>query len=63
MQIGRCFLELGEYKDACKHGEDAVVAAKEADSDTWLLNGHLLAAQSLRKKDDEKKRRKEEMKK
>ncbi|XP_070570630.1 outer dynein arm-docking complex subunit 4-like isoform X2 [Ptychodera flava] len=45
-EIGRCYLELGNYEEAHSYGEKSMAAAQEANDDVWQLNASVLIAQS-----------------
>ena len=45
-EIGRCYLELGKYSDARDYGEKSLMAAREADDNSWQLHALVLIAQS-----------------
>ncbi len=54
-EIGRCHLELENFKESRSFGERSIVAAQEAQDDMWLLNATVLVAQAeVRLKDYEK---------
>lgn len=45
-EIGRCYLELGEYAEAKKYGEQSETAAVEAEDQMWQLQASVLTAQA-----------------
>ena len=45
-EIGRCYLEMGEYETAEEYGEKSLAAAQEAKDEVWQLNATVLIAQS-----------------
>lgn len=45
-EIGRCYLELGQFIDAKDYGEKSCAAAKEADDLGWQLHSVVLLAQA-----------------
>lgn len=51
-EIGRCYLEIGKYREAKEYGEKSLAAAVEAEDDIWQLNGSVLIAQSEVKLND-----------
>ncbi|XP_055874374.1 outer dynein arm-docking complex subunit 4-like isoform X1 [Biomphalaria glabrata] len=45
-EIGRCYLELGNNKEAKEYGEKSLTSAQEADDAGWQLHARVLIAQS-----------------
>ena len=45
-EIGRCYLEMGQYTDAREYGEKSIAAAKEAEDEGWQLHATVLVAQA-----------------
>ena len=45
-EIGRCYLELGQYDVSMSYGEKSLAAADDAADDVWQLNASILMAQS-----------------
>lgn len=45
-ETGRCYLELGEYTEAKKYGEQSETAAVEAEDQMWQLQASVLTAQA-----------------
>ena len=45
-EIGRCHLEMGNYKEARDYGEQSLEAAEEAEDEVWQLNASVLIAQA-----------------
>lgn len=45
-EIGRCYLELGEFAEAKKYGEQSETAALEAEDQMWQLQASVLTAQA-----------------
>ncbi|XP_019949856.2 outer dynein arm-docking complex subunit 4 isoform X2 [Paralichthys olivaceus] len=45
-EIGRCYLELGLYKEARDYGIRSLTAADEIADDQWHINANVLLAQS-----------------
>lgn len=51
-EIGRCYLELGINQKGKEYGEKSLSVAKEIDDNNWMLNAHVLIAQSETKEKD-----------
>lgn len=45
-EIGRCYLEMGDFSNAKEYGEKSLSAAEDAEDDLWELNARVLIAQS-----------------
>ena len=45
-EIGRCYLEMGEYAKAKDNGEKSLDSAGKAEDDVWQLNASVLIAQA-----------------
>ncbi|XP_052063807.1 outer dynein arm-docking complex subunit 4-like isoform X2 [Mytilus californianus] len=45
-EIGRCYLEIGQFETAKENGEKSKVAAEEAEDQMWQLQASVLVAQS-----------------
>lgn len=45
-EIGRCYLEQKNYRDALDCGQQSLASAKEAQEKVWELNATVLIAQS-----------------
>ena len=45
-EIGRCYLEIGEYETSLDYGQKSFTAAEEAEDDVWQLNATVLIAQA-----------------
>ncbi len=45
-EIGRCHLELGHTSDALRNGENALLAARNAEDATWQIHAAALVAQA-----------------
>ena len=41
-EIGRCYLEIGNYETAKSYGEKSKVAAEEAEDQMWQLQASVL---------------------
>ena len=45
-EIGRCYLEKGEYQNAKENGYKSLESASKAEDDVWQLNASVLIAQA-----------------
>ena len=48
-EIGRCYMELGEYDQSYDYGRMSLSVAEEMKEQDWIMNASLLCAQSLGK--------------
>ena len=46
-EIGRCYLELEDFEQARKYGEQSNEEAEKAEDNTWKLNSCVLVGQAL----------------
>jgi len=45
-ELGRCCLELGNFKEAASYGEQSLDSATQASDDNWQINSSVLIAQA-----------------